>query len=88
MLVLTEPIDSSEGGGAAVEEPWVPQDIEELLHAIATQDYGVSDDRSSKGTVNALKAYNDALKSPYGHYELRRGRTLPEGFKIVKVRIY
>ena len=72
-------------GGAAVETAWAPQDTEELLDAIATQDYGVSDDRSSKLTAPALRAYNKALKSEYGHYELRRGRTLPEGFTIVKV---
>ena len=60
---------------------------EELLDAIATQDYGVSDDRSSKLTAPALRAYNKALKSEYGHYELRRGRTLPEGFTIVKVML-
>ena len=63
----------------------LPQDTEELLDEIATQDYGVSDDRSSKLTAPALRAYNKALKSEYGHYELRRGRTLPEGFTIVKV---
>ena len=72
-------------GGAAVETAWAPQDTEELLDAIATQDYGVSDDRSSKLTAPALRAYNQALKSEYGHYELRRGRTLPEGFTVVKV---
>ena len=72
-------------GGAAVETAWAPQDTEEVLDAIATQDYGVSDDRSSKLTAPALRAYNAALKSEYGHYELRRGRTLPEGFTIVKV---
>ena len=49
------------------------------------EDYGVSDDRSSKLTAPALRAYNQALKSEYGHYELRRGRTLPEGFTVVKV---
>ena len=69
----------------AEDQPWAPRDIEELLDAIATQDYGVSDDRSSKLTAPALRAYNKALKSEYGHYELRRGRTLPEGFTIVKV---
>ena len=26
-----------------------------------------------------------SIKSEYGHYKLRRGRTLPEGFTIVKV---
>ena len=72
-------------GGAAVETAWTPQDTEGLLDAIATQDYGVSDDRSSKLTAPALRAYNKALKSEYGHYELRRGRTLPEGFTVVKV---
>ena len=71
--------------GAAVETAWAPQDTEELLDAIATQDYGVSDDRSSKLTAPALRAYNQALKSEYGHYELRRGRTLHDGFTIVKV---
>ena len=69
----------------AENKPRAPQDTEELLLAIATQDYGVSDDRSSKLTAPALRAYNAALKSEYGHYELKRGRTLPEGFTIVKV---
>ena len=69
----------------AKNKPRAPQDTEELLLAIATQDYGVSDDRSSKLTAPALRAYNKALKSEYGHYELRRGRTLPEGFTVVKV---
>ena len=45
----------------------------------------MSDDRSSKLTAPALRAYNAALKSEYGHYELRRGRTLPDEFTIVKV---
>ena len=49
-------------GGAAVETALLPQDTEELLDAIATQDYGVSDDRSSKLTAPALRAYNQALK--------------------------
>ena len=31
------------------------------------EDYGVSDDRSSKLTAPALRAYNKALKSEYGH---------------------
>ena len=69
----------------AEDQPWAPRDTEELLHAIAASDYGVSDERSSKLTAPALRAYNKALKSEYGHYELRRGRTLPEGFTIVKV---
>ena len=60
-------------------------ETQNLLDAIATQDYGVSDDRSSKLTAPALRAYNKALKSEYGHYELRRGRTRPEGFTVVKV---
>ena len=46
----------------AKNKPRAPQDTEELLLAIATQDYGVSDDRSSKLTAPALRAYNQALK--------------------------
>ena len=51
--------DGGEGGELAVaEKPWAPKDTEELLHAIATKDYGVSDDRSSKLAVPAITAYN------------------------------
>ena len=74
-----------EGEETQGEPEWRPQNEEELLDAIVEKDYGVSDDRSSALTAPALKAYNNALKSAYGHYELRRGRTLPEGFVIVKV---
>ena len=74
-----------EGEETQGEPEWRPQNEEELLDAIAEKDYGVSDDCSSALTAPALKAYNNALKSEYGHYELRRGRTLPEGFVIVKV---
>ena len=35
--------DGGEGGELTVaEKPWAPKDTDELLHAIATQDYGVS----------------------------------------------
>jgi hypothetical protein len=74
-----------EGDETQGEPEWRPQNEEELLDAIAEKDYGISDDRSSALTAPALKAYNNALKSKYGHYELKRGRTLPEGFVIVKV---
>ena len=36
-------------GGAAVETAWAPQDTEELLDAIATQDYGVCCPPSVRG---------------------------------------
>ena len=71
--------------GAAVETAWAPQDTEELLDAIATQDYGVSDDRSSKLAVPAIKAYN-AVADRYHQMEQKRGQPLHEGFAIVKVR--
>ena len=51
--------DGGEGGELAVaEKPWAPKDTDELLNAIATQDYGVSDDRSAKLATPAIKAYN------------------------------
>ena len=39
----------------AEDQPWAPRDTEELLHAIAASDYGVSDERSSKLTAPALR---------------------------------
>ena len=41
--------------GLEIENTWAPKNTEELLHAIATQDYGVLDDRSSQNTAPALK---------------------------------
>ena len=67
------------------EKPWAPTDTEELLHAIATQDYGVSDDRSSKLAVPAIKAYN-AVADSYHQTLQKKGQPLHEGFTIVKVR--
>ena len=78
--------DGGEGGELAVaEKPWAPKDTEELLHAIATQDYGVSDDRSSKLAVPAIKAYNKVADS-YHQTLQKKGQPLHEGFTIVKVR--
>ena len=78
--------DGGEGGELAVaEKPWAPKDTEELLHAIFTQDYGVSDDRSSKLAVPAIKAYNKVADS-YHQTLQKKGQPLHEGFTIVKVR--
>ena len=51
---------------AAVEQPWAPNDTEELIDVIATRDYGVSDDRSSTFATPAIKAYNDELMKANG----------------------
>ena len=52
---------------------------------MTTQDYGVSDDRSSKLATPAIKAYN--LMADRDHQVLqKRGQPLHEGFTIVKVR--
>merc|ERR1711995_198365 len=73
-----------EGGeGEAVDRPWAPKDTKELLHAIATMDYGVSDDRSSKLATPAIKAYN-LLADRYHQVLQKRGQPLHEGFVIVK----
>ena len=52
--------------GLEIENTWAPKNTEELLHAIATQDYGVLDDRSSQNTAPALKAYNGAVMAHNG----------------------
>ena len=60
-------------------------DMKELLDAIATQDYGVSDDRSAKLATPAIKAYN-AVADKYHQALQKRGQPLHEGFTLVKVR--
>ena len=79
--------DRGGDGVTVVDKPWVPKDIQELLDAIATADYGVSDDPSAKLTLPALKAYNAAVETYTANEKtaLKRGETLPESFKIVKV---
>ena len=81
--------DGVEGGvvvaAAATVQPWAPKDTDELFSEIATMDYGVSDDRSSKIATPAIKAYNKVA----GTYEQacqKRGQPLLDGFTIVKVR--
>ena len=70
----------------AVEKPWAPKDTEELLHAIATKDYGVSQERSwSKVYPKAIQAYNGVADS-YHKSVQKHGQPLHEGFWIVKVR--
>lgn len=79
--------DGGEGGDDGVSAgptPWVPKDTNELLHAIATRDYGVSDDRSAKLATPAIKAYN-AVAGTYEKAVQRRGQPLLEGFVIIKV---
>ena len=79
--------DGGEGGALAVaEKPWAPKDTDELLQAIAKQDYGVSDDRSAKLATPAIKAYN-AVADTYRKALQKRGQPLHEGFTIVKVRV-
>ena len=71
---------------AAVEQPWAPKDTEELLHAIATKDYGIAADRSwSKVYPKAIQAYNGVADS-YHKSVQKHGQPLHEGFWIVKVR--
>jgi hypothetical protein len=78
--------DGGEGGELAVaEKPWAPKITEELLRAIATQDYGVSDDRSAKLATPAIKAYNKVADG-YHQTLQKRGQPLHEGYTIVKVR--
>ena len=78
--------DGGEGGELAVaEKPWAPKDTEELLHAITTQGYGASDDRSANLATPAIKAYN--LVADIHHQTLqKKGQPLHEGFTIVRVR--
>ena len=78
--------DGGEGGQLAVaEKAQAPKDTDELLDAIKTQDYGVSDDRSAKFATPAIKAYN--MVAADDHRALQtRGQPLHEGFTIVKVR--
>ena len=70
----------------AVEKPWAPKDTEELLHAIATKDYGVSQDRSwSKVYPKAIQTYN-GVADKYHQSVQKHGQPLHEGFWIVKVQ--
>ena len=78
--------DGGEGGKLAVaEKARAPKDTDELLDAIATQDYGVSNDRSSKLATPAIKAYNKVVADDHRVLQTR-GQALHEGFTIVKVR--
>jgi hypothetical protein len=81
--------NGGEGGelaaAAAAERPWAPKDTDELFSEIATMDYGVSDDRSSKLATPAIKAYNK-VAGTYEQAWQKRGQPLLEGFTIVKVR--
>ena len=74
-----------EGGeGEAVDRPCAPKDTDELLHAMTTQDYGVSDDRSSKLATPAIKAYN-RLADTYHQVLQRRGQPLHEGLSLIHI---
>ena len=81
--------DGVEGGvvvaAAATVQPWAPKDTDELFSEIATMDYGVSDDRSSKLATPAIKAYNK-VAGTYEQAWQKRGQPLLDGFTIVKVR--
>ena len=77
--------DGGEGDEEAVDRPWAPKDTEELLEAIGTMDYGVSDDRSSKLATPAIKAYNKVADEDQRALQTR-GQPLGEDFTIVKVR--
>ena len=84
---LMREANGGEGDELAVaEKPWAPKDTEELLHAIATMDYGVSQDRSwSKMYPKAIQAYN-SVADRYHQSVQKRGQPLHENFWIVKVR--
>ena len=88
MLAVGE-ANGGEGGelaaAAAAEQPWAPKDTDQLFSEIATMDYGVSDDRSSKLATPAIKAYNK-VAGTYEQAWQKRGQPLLEGFTIVKVR--
>ena len=80
------------GGNNAIDspsrgQPWAPKDTEELLEAIGTMDFGVSDDRSSKLATPAIKAYNKVADEDQRALQTR-GQPLGEGFTIVKVCAY
>ncbi len=83
---------SAEGGGeagGAQPEASLPKDDKELLDAIATQDLGVTDERSSELAAPAIRAYNAhvAAGTTNGSHIRRTGRSpLPDGFRIIKVR--
>ena len=66
---------------------WAPTDTEELLHAIATKDYGLSSDRSSKLATPAIRAYNKVANED-NRVVQTRGRPLSEEFTIAKVRLH
>ena len=80
---------SGEGGddgvSAELSTPWVPKKTDELFHAVATMDYGVSDDRSAKLATPAIKAYN-AKAGTHEQVVQKRGQPLHEDFVIIKVR--
>lgn len=75
-----------DANGEAAAKPWAPSNTQELLHAIATADYGVVEDRSPKLATPAMKAYNSTVVNGE-KVEHKRGQPLPLGFKIVKVSI-
>ena len=80
--------EGGEGGevATAAEQPWAPKDTEELLQAIATKDYAISDDRSwSTAYPKAFKIYNKEADS-YHQTLQKHGQPLHEGFWVVKVR--
>ena len=75
-----------------VAKPWAPKDTEELLDAIAEDNYGVFDGRSAElariGAAPikaAIKAYN-AKADLYHQVVQKKGQPLREGFSIAMVR--
>ena len=62
----------------------VPTDTEELMRAIADQDFGVSDSRLAMLATPAMTAYN-RVASASERVTHRRGKELPEEFQIIKV---
>ena len=84
---VTGEADGIESGvpAAPPEQLWAPKYTDELFNAIATMDYGVSNDRSSTLATPGVKAYNK-VASQYEQALQKRGKPLHEGFTIVKVR--
>lgn len=61
-----------------------PRNVQELLQAIATKDFGLCSDRSSTVATPAMVAYNKEV-SAGEHLRQKRGTALPRQFVIVRV---
>ena len=81
VYVICDTVQRAAGG-----EPNGPRDVAELLRWIAEADYGISSDRSSSLATPAMKEFNK--QAPPEHQRVQpRGAALPDGFRIVQVRL-